>query len=370
MATKVLHVIARMNTGGTASFLHTLLTHQSNPKYEHLLVTGAVQGAETEDSRLHELPVLKVPELGRRIDPKRDLIARAKLRKIISDYHPDLIITHTFKAGALVRTLRIKTPVVHTFHGHLLADPEFSGLAIRVIVRIERALAHRTTMMTTTGKSVQVGLEAAGIRHKHWRNIHPGVLPPLIIDQQRAFKNLGLELDHNRNLVIAWHSRFAPVKNVQLLFDISRAMPDYTFLVSGSGPLFEDFHLQHPENVHLLGWQKAEDVLGACDVLLSTSFNEGLPLSLIEASMLGKPCITTLVGSVEEIVIDGVTGFFVEPTVAAFSQKIDLLNRDRQLYSRLSKEASRYSRERFQVEFFIKQYEELIENSLELSKLK
>lgn len=364
-----MHVIARMNVGGTASFLHTLLTHQNNPEYEQILVTGKVQGDEIEDIRTNELPVIRIDELGRKLNLRNDLLARRKLKGLIKSYQPDVIITHTFKAGALLRSLKTDVPIVHTFHGHLLSDPEFSGLAIRVIVRIERFLARRTSIMTTTGKSVQIGLEAAGIRHQVWRNIHPGILPPPTIDRVSALRNLGIKDLHNDNLIIAWHSRFAPVKNVQLVLDLARELPYHQFLLSGGGPLFETYRLEHPNNVTLLGWQKAEDVLGACDILISTSFNEGLPLALIEASMLGRPCIATKVGSVEEIIIENETGFLVNPEISEFINRITFLNDNRSELERLSKNAYEFSRSKFQIEFFVKQYEELVESAIAASEL-
>jgi glycosyltransferase involved in cell wall biosynthesis len=352
-----------MNMGGTASYLHTLLSNQSNPNYEQVLITGYVQGEEIEDPRTSELPIVRIEELGRKIDLRADLKARRKIKKIITEYKPDLIITHTFKAGAIVRTLSLSTPIIHTYHGHLLSDPEFSGLAIRVIVRIERLLARRTRTITTTGRAVRTGLEAAGVRHSNWKSIHPGILPPPTLNKEQAFSNLGLEQPSPQSLVIAWHARFAPVKNVQLVFDIARLLPDHQFILSGGGPLYENYYLSHPDNVKLLGWQRAEDVLGACDLLVSTSLNEGLPLSLIEASMLGKPCIATDVGSVSEIVMDGKTGFLVEARADSFVDRINYLNANRPILEELSQAAAEFSRERFQIEFFVKQYEELIDEA-------
>jgi len=364
MTTKVMHVIARMNVGGTAAYLHTLLSNQSNPAYEHLLVTGHVQGDEIEDPRTDELPTIRIEELGRKIDIRSDFAARRQIKAVIANYKPDIIITHTFKAGAIVRSLRLTIPVVHTFHGHLLSDPEFSGLAIRVIVGTEKLLARRTTIMTTTGQTVRRELESAGIRHSYWKSIHPGILPPPTVKRVEAFQNLGIEQKSTDALVVAWHSRFAPVKNVQLVFDIARQLPQHQFLVSGGGPLFDTYRLQHPENVTLLGWQKAEDVLGASDILISTSFNEGLPLSLIEASMLGRPCVATNVGSVKEIVLDGKTGFLVEPNADSFIEKINFLHSNRDVLKDLSSAAAEFTRSRFQVELFIKQYEQLIDEAI------
>jgi hypothetical protein len=65
--------------------------------------------------------------MGRSISPIKDHLARKQLEKIIAEVKPDLIHTHTFKAGYVIRMKKQPIPVIHTFHGHLLDDPEFSG---------------------------------------------------------------------------------------------------------------------------------------------------------------------------------------------------------------------------------------------------
>ena len=101
-------------------------------------------------------------------------------------------------------------------------------------------------------------------------------------------------------MIIGWHSRFAPVKNVPLVLEIASQLNDVMFLLSGGGPLFEKFKSDNPPNVRILSWQSPEVVSNSCDVVVSTSHNEGIPFSLIEASILEKPCIATKVGGTEE----------------------------------------------------------------------
>ena len=124
---RVLHVIARLNVGGTARYI-TQLAHEL-PKHgiETFVATGFVQGAEVEDDSAQSIDLIRIKSMGRSINPIKDHFARKQLEKIIAEVKPDIIHTHTFKAGYIIRMKKQPVPVVHTFHGHLLDDPEFSG---------------------------------------------------------------------------------------------------------------------------------------------------------------------------------------------------------------------------------------------------
>ena len=79
----------------------------------------------------------RIESLGRRINPWLDFRSYLELRQLVQDFKPDLIHTHTFKAGALCRIMYFKIPKVHTFHGHLLTDPEFSNCQKRIITTLD-----------------------------------------------------------------------------------------------------------------------------------------------------------------------------------------------------------------------------------------
>ena len=364
MNIRVLHVIARMNKGGTSSYLYNLLSN-SPENLEHLLVTGTVSTHETEDLRLKMLPNIKVPWLKREINIFDDLRARKQIKNIISDFKPDVINTHTFKAGFLTRTLSTSIPLIHTFHGHLLDDPEFVGFKSEIIKIIERFLSRRSVMLTTTGENVRLDLERAGVHHELWRNIYPGLDPLSFVSPENAKAELGLTNIKPERPLIAWHSRFAPVKNVQLVMEVAEALPDYLFMLSGGGPLYDKYSSAHPKNVIILGWQAPENVFGAADILISTSFNEGLSFSIIEASMLGKPCIATNVGAAAEIIEDGVTGFLVDHSVASFVEKINLLVFNTQLRMTMGQQARELATRRFGMRVFVQKYVDLIQEAIQ-----
>ena len=124
---RVLHVIARLNVGGTARYITQLANELPKHGIETFVATGFVQGAEVEDPSAQSIELIRVPAMGRSIRPIKDHLARKQLEKIIQEVKPDIIHTHTFKAGYVIRMKKQSIPVIHTFHGHLLDDPEFSG---------------------------------------------------------------------------------------------------------------------------------------------------------------------------------------------------------------------------------------------------
>lgn len=364
MTIKVLHVIARLNVGGTASYLNNLIQSSQSLDIEHLVIFGCVQGEEVEDQRSAQIPHIRVRFLGRRISPVNDIRSWWALVKILREYRPNLINSHTFKAGLLVRLLPTKIPIVHTFHGHLLDDPEFSRLQKRIIVRIERLLARRAKVLTVTGENVRKELATVRIRHSRWVCIVPGIKDMVKIERHSALNLLGVEDVSRYKLIIGWHSRFAPVKNVPLVMTVAKQNQDCLFLMSGGGPLFIKFKTEHPQNVRMLGWQSPEVLFSSCDVVLSTSHNEGLPFSLIEASLMSLPCIATNVGGTSEIVLHDKTGYIVNPDSEDISEKIAFLKNDVKLRVGMGNNARAYALKHFGFEIFAEKYKTLVEDTI------
>ena len=127
---RVLHVIARLNVGGTARYLETLSLGLTAAGIENAIATGFVQDGEIEDECVARLPILRVKHLGRAISPLNDLRARHELKKIVADFNPDIIHTHTFKAGFIGRSIRFSGRRIHTYHGHVLSDGSLASWQI------------------------------------------------------------------------------------------------------------------------------------------------------------------------------------------------------------------------------------------------
>jgi len=326
---RILHVIARLNVGGTARYITQLANELPKHGIETFVATGFVQGAEVEDESAQSIDLIRIKSMGRSIMPIKDHFARMQLDKIIAQVKPDIIHTHTFKAGYVVRMKKQPVPVIHTFHGHLLDDPEFSGFKSRVIIEVERMLAKRSSRLVTVGRRVGDELLEQRIGSKdQYVNIPPGVVALNVTPKTEALRNLNLPDDGKP--IVGWIARVTGVKNPMLALEVADAMPDTHFVLAGGGDLLEKVKTAAPSNVSVVGWAKAEDVFGASEIILSTSENEGMPVALIEAQLAGKPVVATDVGSVSEVILNHETGIVTNKNAGSIALALESLLLDKQ----------------------------------------
>ena len=325
---RVLHVIARLNVGGTARYITQLANELPKHGIETFVATGFVQGAEIEDESAQSIDLIRVPSMGRSINPIKDHFARKQLDKIIAEIKPDIIHTHTFKAGYVVRMKKQQVPVIHTFHGHLLDDPEFTGFKSKVIIELERKLAKKSAKLVTVGRRVADELLEQGIGYRtQFVNIPPGVVPVNVTPKQQALQNLNLE-DDGKPLV-GWIARVTGVKNPMRALEVADALPDIRFVMAGGGDLLDQVKAAAPSNVSVIGWAEAADLFGASEIILSTSENEGMPVALIEAQLAGKPVVATDVGSVSEVILNHETGIVTNKNAGSIASAVESLVLDK-----------------------------------------
>ena len=321
---RVLHVIARLNVGGTARYITQLANELPKHGIETFIATGFVQGAEVEDESAQSIDLIRIPSMGRSINPIKDHFARKQLDKIIAEIKPDIIHTHTFKAGYVIRMKNQSVPVVHTFHGHLLDDPEFSGFKSKIIIELERMLAKKSAKLVTVGRRVADELLDQKIGYRaQFVNIPPGVVPVNVTPKQQALKNLNLG-DDGKPLV-GWIARVTGVKNPMRALEVADALPDTRFVMAGGGDLLEQVKAAAPSNVSVIGWAEAVDLFGASDIIFSTSENEGMPVALIEAQLAGKPVVATDVGSVSEVILNHETGIVTNKNAGSIASAVESL---------------------------------------------
>ena len=316
---RVLHVIARYNVGGTARYLNNLLP-QLTDEVETLLAVGHVQGHEIEDSTLENIEFVRIEHLGRRINPFQDIRAYLELRKVVKSFKPQIIHSHTFKAGVLSRLMYLKIPKVHTFHGHLMSDPEFSRRALQVIINVERRLAKLTKKLITVGEQVAKDLLQVGVgKPSQYISIVSEGQKLMFVSREFAREKLDIEQE---TPIVLWMARMAPVKNPSLALEVARLLPEINFLIAGGGELFDQIKDQAPPNALLLSWVDAAEVIPAADVFLSTSLNEGIPYSLLEVLSAGVPVVAVESGAISEIIRDKANGFLTSKDPAEIAHQI------------------------------------------------
>jgi glycosyltransferase involved in cell wall biosynthesis len=355
---RVLHVIARLNVGGTARYITQLANELPKHGIETFVATGFVQGAEREDESAHSIDLIRIPSMGRSINPIKDHFARKQLDKIIAEIKPDIIHTHTFKAGYVIRMKKQPVPLIHTFHGHLLDDPEFSGFKSKIIVGLERKLAKKSAKLVTVGRRVADELLEQNIGQRaQFVNIPPGVVAIDVTPREQALKNLNME--DNGTPIVGWIARVTGVKNPMRALEVADALPDTHFVMAGGGDLLEQVKATAPANVTVLGWAEASDLFGAADIILSTSENEGMPVALIEAQLAGKPVVATDVGSVSEVILNHETGIVTNKNSGSIASAVESLVIDKTTREEMGRLAIARAQALFSVERMINAHIEL-----------
>jgi glycosyltransferase involved in cell wall biosynthesis len=348
---KVLHVIARMNVGGTATYLCNLLEGLEAKGVETLLAVGMVPSNEREDSRINGLRHCRINRLSRAISIFDDFSAYKELNKVVREFEPDIIHTHTFKAGFLIRLKKRSVPVVHTFHGHHLYDPEFGLIKRSVLNLIERSTAKRAEKILTIGVRVGEELQKYGIGEiGQYESIPPGIKSLRVVDRNSVRKRLAIE---KSDFVIMWLSRFTQVKRPDLVLELARNLPNLIFVMAGDGEQREKIELAAPKNLRIVGFQDAADMWGIADIGLLTSDSEGMPLSVIEAQMSGVPVVATNVGSVSEVIENGSTGILTSVDPEALHGAIVKLVGDAELREKMGKFAATRAQKSFSQEVMV-----------------
>ncbi|MDE0874476.1 MAG: glycosyltransferase family 4 protein [Acidimicrobiales bacterium] len=353
---RVLRIIARMNVGGPAWQVSALVRGLDGDRFESLLISGEVGKDEADflDLRDPGLSLLKIPSLGRSVRIWDDLRALLLIRRAIRRFRPDIVHTHTAKAGVLGRlaAASCQVPVrVHTFHGHTLHG-YFGRVVSGLSKLIERVLARGTTVLVAVGEQVRDDLVNARIgRPDQYIVIPPGVETPECVDQTLARSRLGLPTEVP---VVLFVGRLTAIKRPDRLIEAMRLVlerhPNVVLAVAGEGGLLaETERLAAPlgSSVRFLGWQSdIGDLFAAADFAVLTSDSEGMPVTLIEAAMAGIPSVTTDAGSAREVVLDGVTGIVTAlDSVAVATGLARLLDND------LCKQMGASARERAEAKF-------------------
>jgi glycosyltransferase involved in cell wall biosynthesis len=371
---RVLRVIDRLNVGGPALQASVLSQGLDPARFDQRLLAGAVGPSEGDyvSLRSPELSLEPVPGLGRTPHIWHDAEALARIARIIRAFRPHIVHTHKAKAGVLGRLAAWSQRVpatVHTFHGHLLHG-YFSPTTTRAVVTAERALARPTTRLVAVGARVRDELVQAGIgRREQYRVVAPGISLRAVPDRASARRTLGLAIDPP---MVTFVGRLTGVKRperfVAMATEVARSHPNAMFAIAGDGELAADVRVRaRPlgRRVAFLGWQgDVESVYAASDVVVLTSDNEGMPVSLIEAAVAGTPAVTTDVGSASEVVVDGVTGFVTGPDVGDLARAVGALLSGDQLRRTMGAAAAARARREFGADRLVRDitalYEDLV----------
>ena len=256
-----------------------------------------------------------------------DLKSFFVLRRVIKEISPDLVNTHTSKAGVLGRiaakSINRKMPVVHTYHGHLIYG-YFTKYKTIIFTLIERLLSKFTNAAVSITKETQTSLEKLKIGNNlEWSVIHLGI---------PVSSNNSLPLNEGNKLKLLWVGRFTDIKDpayaVKVMVELEKISPNkFELSMVGGGELLEQIK-KSAQNlpIRFLGWvDKPFENSGYFDLLLLTSKNEGMGLVMLEAANYNKSTVARNVGGIGEFLKDGVNGLLIDNGPAEMANKIDSL---------------------------------------------
>jgi len=336
---KILHIITRLDMGGSAQ--NTLrscislsgnryriilvhgLSYESNMTTEEMgIVSGKLSIAEKKG-----VQVVPLASLIKRIDPVQDFLAFLFLLKLIVREKPDIVHTHSSKAGALGRLAAwlARVPVIlHTPHGHVFYG-HFSHFASKVFLLIERVFDNITdcTIALTNGeRNDYVKLSVS--KPDKLVTIHSGV-------NVEAFMNSEIELEEKRkSLNIGSNDRVVgtvgwllPIKGPVYLMNAMEQVwsknSDVKLMFVGKGELEAELRAMakktgYEDRVLFPGWRNdIHEIMQTFDIFVLPSLNEGMGRVIVEAMAAGKPVVASRTGGIPDLVINGETGFLVEP---------------------------------------------------------
>jgi glycosyltransferase involved in cell wall biosynthesis len=367
---KIIHIITRLDKGGSAE--NTLLTTigLDKNKYDIVLIKGisleSEMSAEERTSldeglrqaELNGVKLIIVPSLIRRINPILDLQTLFRLYRIFLQEKPAIVHTHTSKAGILGRWASFLAGVpiiVHTPHGHIFYGYHGiikTGLFV-LMERLTALITDRIIALTKRekGEHIQFNISKP---HK-FVVIHSGVplenFSKIFTNNDKLKKKLGIPVADS---IVGTVGRLVEIKGHRYLLDAARSVlnkiANVTFLLIGDGHLMTEL-ISHASalgiknKVIFAGWRSdIPQLINTFDIFVLPSLNEGMGRVLVEAMAIGKPIVASDIGGIPDLVKNGANGILFPPgNVDAMAEAIIKLLLDRELARKMGKEGEKGS---------------------------
>lgn len=372
--TKVCHIITKLELGGAQQNTLYTVSNLSKEKYIPLLISGKNGFLDNEACAIPGLKLFFIPKLIRPICPFCDFIAFLRITKILLKEKPDIVHTHSSKAGIIGRWAAwfAKVPIViHTFHGFGF-NKQQSFLVRNFFILLEKITALIThKLVVVAQENINDAMNYKIGTKEQYMVIRSGIE----IDK---FKNSSIDKDAKKEelniledeKVITTIGPFKPQKNLKDFIKIANLISETNnnckFLIIGDGDLRPQLELlvqgyDLTEKIIFLGWQRSiNEILAISDIFVLTSLWEGLPRSMIEAMSSSVPVIANAVDGVKEIIKDGENGFLSEPFNIKKTADLSLkLLNDPELAKKIGTAGKNSIQKEFDIDFMVQQQEEL-----------
>ena len=350
---KVLHIITRLDRGGSAEAFLDLVSDLKRLGHDISVATGPVLEPQADIdafSKATGIQVNYIPFLKRNVDPVRDILAFLGILKLIRSINPEVIHTHTSKAGFIGRIagrIAMIKVIVHTPHGHIFYG-YYGGLASRIFIFLERIAAKfsdRIITLTDIEKREYINKGIAA--DDRIVTIPCGIYIDQFTKSNKSIRDeLGIPPG---SPLVGWVGRLEHVKGCEYFLRachlMKKEVPYAKYLVVGEGSLKREMEelaclLGLQEEVIFLGFREdIPSIMGSIDLLVHTPLNEGLGKVLLEAMASAKPVVASAVGGIPEIITHGLNGLLAPAGdyVSIATESVRIL-KDKALAERLGRE--------------------------------
>lgn len=380
---KVVRIQSRICIGGPSIHSEILSKYLDPDRFETILIGGALDEGEkgqVEELRKQSIHIVTIEAMGREISLWSDLKALIKLYRIIRQEKPDIVHTHTAKAGAIGRIaawLAGVPVIVHTFHGHVFHH-YFGKFKTRFFIHCERWLSKIATCIIVISRLQKYDI-VTKFKITEEKKV---VLIPLGLELERFLlinKNdffLKNELNiSKKEFLIGVVGRIVPIKNHELLLKVIKLLRDQRLRVHlcvvGDGELrnqlIESARKKNIiEYVHFIGWRlDMERIYAGMDLLALSSYNEGTPVAIIEAMASQVPVVATAVGGVPDLITDGETGLLcTSDDVTELAEKIRQINLNSEMKQKILENARKSVEKKYHYHRLVDDIQNLYEKLL------
>ena len=357
---RILHITTRHNVGGISK---VVLNSLSDATFKQFYATGYCEKNEKEYSFKpirNTYTLYRVKYLKKQISVYHDVLSFIDLTYLIWKIRPDIVHTHMSKAGFLGRLASLfvfpRPKLIHSYHGHVLNN-YFNKQLSWLFTMIEKRLGGVTNVFQFDGRQIQKEISGLSIKPRNFSI----VLLPGIIQNTQDF-SLGDRKSSKVNILVV--SRIETIKGIDKLLEVASIIQykynvnNFEIIVIGGGSqlkYYKKISKKKNLNIKFLGWKNNVALFySKSDIFLQLSESEGTPLSVMEAASFGLPILATNVGSLPDLIDDGINGVLTTKNAEEISLKLQELIKDSKKRRRMGRNSIEKSNMEFKVEVFQK----------------
>ncbi|MEW5806011.1 MAG: glycosyltransferase family 4 protein [Acidobacteriota bacterium] len=374
MRIRICHIITKLELGGAQQNTLYTVSHLDKRRFDPVLICGTGGILDEEARKLEGVRVYFLPSLVRSVNPIKDPKVLLEIQAILKREAPDIVHTHSSKAGILGRwgAFLADVPVIiHSIHGFGFHN-EQSFLKRNLFIVLERMTSKITTkFIAVSSDNIKTGKLLGILSDGQTVLIRSGIK---LADFCHSNSDDGMRLRQRSGIpseapLVGMASCFKPQKSpvdfVNIAAQLIKQVKDAYFLMAGDGELRFEIEEEIKKNslegrILLLGWNRdMPSFMRAIDVLVLTSLWEGLPRVIPEAFASGKPVVATAVDGAKDVIQDGKNGFLLAPhDINGFASRIAMLLKNKDLSRRFAKEGKKMLDD-FDIDMMVRKQEDL-----------